>query len=157
MGTITIYVGGKGKPGIASGGFNGGGDCTLVDSASGGGATDIRMFGTELAHRKIVAGGGGGGDSYCKVTAETGYGGNPGASGSVLPQCNHRAAGGGTQSAGGNGGLYSLVLSGTEEMDALVVALEAVVATTEEVVRVAALAAVVPAFPPSLTLCTRAT
>ncbi len=47
---ILIYVGGQD-------GYNGGGSGTV---SSGGGATDIRINGTELDHRILIAGGGGG-------------------------------------------------------------------------------------------------
>ena len=61
--TLNIYVGQQGK--TCGGGscessiFNGGGPA-LRWGGSGGGATDIRVAGTSLNHRLIVAGGGGG-------------------------------------------------------------------------------------------------
>lgn len=61
--TAYLYVGGKGKVGNnTAGGFNGGGQAGGCDcgSGSGGGATDIRIGGTALENRVIVAGGGGG-------------------------------------------------------------------------------------------------
>jgi hypothetical protein len=48
--TLNLYVGG-------TNGYNGGGSSGI---ASGGGATDIRINGTNLNNRVIVAGGGGG-------------------------------------------------------------------------------------------------
>jgi len=64
--TLYIYVGG-------TNGYNGGGS-GINGSENGGGATDVRIGGTALVNRVIVAGGAGGlgaGDSY-------GYGGNGG-------------------------------------------------------------------------------
>lgn len=62
--TLNIYVGGK--PTGASGGWNGGGNgyksaYSYAGSYGGGGASDIRIGGTELSNRVIVAAGGGGG------------------------------------------------------------------------------------------------
>lgn len=71
---LNIYVGGKGN-GIDTGGYNGGGTGKYSRayywtpgeshyryhySCAGGGATDIRLEGTGLYNRVIVAGGGGG-------------------------------------------------------------------------------------------------
>ena len=48
----------------SGGGWNGGGHVgPQGDSGAGGGATDIRLGGTSLSGRIIVAGGGG--DGYC--------------------------------------------------------------------------------------------
>ena len=65
--TLNIYVGGMGTCGNNSGGWNGGGTGyasnpanVTYNSCGGGGATDIRIGGTALANRVIVAGGGGG-------------------------------------------------------------------------------------------------
>jgi hypothetical protein len=69
--TLTIVVGGMSQSpflgGSPNGGFNGGGnggapfDLPAAYSGSGGGgASDVRIGGTDLAHRVIVAGGGGG-------------------------------------------------------------------------------------------------
>src|SRR5690606_29001240 len=65
--TLYIYVGGQGSgisSGSVSGGYNGGGQAysssTSYGAASGGGASDIRIGGTALNNRYIVAGGGGG-------------------------------------------------------------------------------------------------
>lgn len=55
--TIYIYVGGGGTTGSA--GWNGGGT-PASGKGGGGGATDIRMGGTALGNRVLVAGGGGG-------------------------------------------------------------------------------------------------
>ena len=56
--TLNVYVGGAASG--STGGYNGGGNGTN-NSGGGGGATDIRVDGTALANRIIVAGGGGGG------------------------------------------------------------------------------------------------
>ena len=74
--TLNIYVGGQGTSSpaqagkvIGTGGWNGGGNAWTWDcgsnmrSGTGGGASDIRVGGTALAHRVVVAGGGGGGGS----------------------------------------------------------------------------------------------
>ena len=69
--TLTIVVGGMSQSpflgGSPSGGFNGGGNGGAPFSlpvayygSGGGGASDVRIGGTDLAHRVIVAGGGGG-------------------------------------------------------------------------------------------------
>ena len=72
---LNIYVGGKGEtycfgsnncyaPDYASGGWNGGGSSNNYNGGdAGGGATDIRINGTSLNDRVIVAGGGGGGST----------------------------------------------------------------------------------------------
>ena len=57
--TAYVYVGGAGNTGGTAGGWNGGG--AGIDYNGGGGATDIRVEGTSLYHRIIVAGGGGSG------------------------------------------------------------------------------------------------
>ena len=110
--TLNIYVGGTRNyagyaSSIYSGGWNGGGNgpdpnCSGVGSA-GGGATDIRIGGTALADRVIVAGGGGG----CANGGDDGGDGGGlvgqnGSGGSVSP--GPRYGSGGTQSAGGSGG-----------------------------------------------------
>ncbi len=67
--TLSIYVGGQGQllSTGSAGGFNGGGASQTIISrqinfrGSGGGATDIRLGGENLANRIIVAGGGGAG------------------------------------------------------------------------------------------------
>ena len=63
--TLNLYVGGAGT-GCNTGGWNGGGVTSCVYAGStyqgaGGGATDIRVAGTALANRVLVAGGGGSG------------------------------------------------------------------------------------------------
>jgi len=61
--TVYVYVGGKGNTGNnTAGGYNGGGQAggCSCGSGSGGGASDIRIGGTALSNRVMVAGGGGG-------------------------------------------------------------------------------------------------
>jgi hypothetical protein len=112
--TLTVYVGGQGimAPTVGSaagfaGGFNGGGHvyeyggwATTMQSegvaGTGGGASDVRRGGTDLASRIIVAGGGGGGSK----TSGGGGGGTTGVAGTTGTG-NAIGGGGGTQSAGG--------------------------------------------------------
>lgn len=92
---VRIYVGGQGgNCGNNNGGYNGGGNAGPSGcSGGGGGATDIRVGGTALANRRIVAGGGGG----------AGNGGQgPGGAGGGLVGIT-TSGGGGTQTAGGAG------------------------------------------------------
>jgi fibronectin-binding autotransporter adhesin len=92
---INVYVGGVGQGHATSntrmdvnspkaGGWNGGGSNlnTCCTGTAGGGATDIRVNGTALTDRVIVAGGGGGGGNAqsATVTSNGGAGG-----GSTLP------------------------------------------------------------------------
>lgn len=99
---LNIYVGGAGANGDgAGGGFNGGGTagcCTAP--GSGGGASDIRVGGTSLIDRAIVAGGGGGGGGWVGGGGggAGGYTGNNGDNGQA------GGGGGGDQVAGGGGG-----------------------------------------------------
>jgi gliding motility-associated-like protein len=105
---LYLYIGGMGTQGNNSGGWNGGGTGHSSfggggqGSWGGGGASDIRIGGTALANRIIVAGGGGGrsggsgpvcgGAANCQNGAQGcntfGFGG-----------------GGGTQTAGGTAGV----------------------------------------------------
>ena len=107
--TIYIYVGGKGADRLGNhvyngyvsvaGGWNGGGPTTSWGNGSpGGGGTDLRISGTALANRVIVAGGGGGGGW---IYAKGGEGG--GTTGTNGTQSNQTGTGasGGTQLAGG--------------------------------------------------------
>jgi hypothetical protein len=105
--TVWIYVGGAGTTGgNAAGGFNGGGSGWSGDlqaGAGGGGATDIRMGGSALADRVLVAGGGGGGGgcalgSGAKPIAGAG-GGEVGTDGIAV--CSGPGGTGGTQASGG--------------------------------------------------------
>ena len=102
---LNIHVGGSGNsegagaPSFIQGGYNGGGRGyrnNSYGSASGGGASDIRLNGHTLNDRIIVAGGGGG--------AQT-YGNSSGGQGGALigENASSGSAGiGGTQTAGGN-------------------------------------------------------
>ena len=109
--TLYTYVGGQGNTNVAyqslsAGGWNGGGDgwggwsgnfnAGNGTSGGGGGASDVRVGGTSLSDRVIVAGGGGGSDSW--ATAR--WGGN---GGGLTGGTSGGGSTGGTQSAGGNG------------------------------------------------------
>jgi hypothetical protein len=98
--TVTILVGGVGT--IDHGGYNGGGSV----NEGGGGASDIRIGGTGLADRVLVAGGGGGSTVYCtdldNCTVGGAGGGTSGGNGTTTPNdANPVGGGGGTQTAGG--------------------------------------------------------
>lgn len=104
---IYIYVGGEGtttptaNAGQCYGGFNGGGNGgNGFSGGSGGGASDVRVLGTSLSNRVIVAGGGGGADNG-------GIGGSGGGLIGVDGGFNSGSAPatGGTQSSGGSGAL----------------------------------------------------
>ena len=105
--SIQVNVGGQGSP--PEGGFNGGGDGAVDNfgqlGSGGGGASDIRIGGTTLEDRVLVAGGGGGGGgaSCANASAVGGDGGGlfglPGGS-SGCP--GGVAGGGGTQTTGGS-------------------------------------------------------
>ena len=120
--TIYIYVGAQGAgtsgTGISDqmlGGYNGGGygyngNSSSNRGAGGGGGSDVRIGGTALSNRVIVAGGGGGGVYFTGYGTNTpGYGGgDSGGYGSAstfpyssTPQYHGK---GGTQLAGGGGG-----------------------------------------------------
>ncbi|MEI6761113.1 MAG: glycine-rich protein [Betaproteobacteria bacterium] len=113
--TLNIYVGGAGTA-CNAGGYNGGANatCTYTQSGTGGGATDIRIGGTALSNRVIVAGGGGGAGYNCGIGDFGGAGG--GLTGGTGMQCYTTTPGGGnggTPSAGGAGGVYAGWTSGT--------------------------------------------
>jgi hypothetical protein len=101
---VTIAVGQGGGARFGPAPFGGGG--LGRDSGNGGGASDIRIGGTDLASRVVVAGGGGG-SGDCVQTQPGGAGGGlTGASG-VVASCypgsaDDIAGGGGTQDAGGS-------------------------------------------------------
>jgi len=116
---LNIYVGGAGQTQTAwanaAGGFNGGGVGTTDGSLSvmaggGGGATDIRIGGTSLSDRVLVAGGGGGaGYAGTGVNAHNGGngGGLTGANGFFYGANGDARCGfGGTPTSGGAGGVY---------------------------------------------------
>ena len=120
---IHIFVGGKGgdgttcpnrtvtppSPEISRGGFNGGGNgggCRFGGSGGGGGggASDIRVEGTHVSNRIIVAGGGGGSSGKlnvpCGFSEGGGGGGREGANGvAAVKGC--IGGTGGTSTSGG--------------------------------------------------------
>jgi len=91
---LYIYVGGNGNDGK---GYNGGGQVGST-AVYGGGGTDIRKDGTELANRIIVAGGGGSVGASYNAGA---YGG--GTTGGSASDGYGTGGGGATQTAGGSG------------------------------------------------------
>jgi Glycine rich protein/RTX calcium-binding nonapeptide repeat (4 copies) len=107
--SIQVNVGGQGRlpgGGLHGGGFNGGGGGVPAGSGGaspgGGGASDIRIGGTALTDRVLVAGGGGGaGNNTCGTPSVAGGRGG-GLSGLVGggSGCGS-TGGGGTQTAGG--------------------------------------------------------
>lgn len=115
---LYIYVGGKGgdaTPNVGGvGGYNGGGNGGAYPSynqsasGGGGGASDIRLNGTALSNRIIIAGGAGGSGTNCGSSVSGGNGGGlTGANGTVDCTSGNTAGYGGTQSAGGMFGVYS--------------------------------------------------
>ncbi len=115
---LSINVGGRGgdgSPSGAIGGWNGGGSASFYFYASGGaggGASDIRIGGTGLANRKIVAGGGGGAGADLGSTKRGGAGGGLTGGSSEINDFNSPARGG-NQSAGGAAAVYFGWASGT--------------------------------------------
>lgn len=122
-GTVYLYVGGMGGNycrntyttntcadfvGEGLGGWNGGaaggtnGSAYQGPAAGGGGATDIRIGGTALSNRILIAGGGGG--DYSAQTVNGRGGGTAGEQGRTTSASAGIGGGGGTQSAGGAGG-----------------------------------------------------
>jgi len=108
--TLYVYVGGAGVGNVA--GFNGGGG----GARAGGGASDVRVGGTALADRVIVAGGGGaiGSTGAAGGTGGGTTGGNGGSDGSVSGGSGGSQVSGGSGGSGanGNGGSGSLGLGG---------------------------------------------
>lgn len=118
--TLYLYVGGAGKNGVSKsdanintmveGGFNGGGATGGFGDpgGSGGGASDVRLNGSELTDRILVAGGGGGGgsDPQGGTGGDGGNGGNNyGQNGSDDTNTGNQKGGtGGNQENGGIGG-----------------------------------------------------
>lgn len=97
--TLDVEVGGADTNG--SGGYNGGGAGGTsfgTTGPGGGGASDVRVGGTALSNRVVVAGAGGGG------VCETLPGGCGGAGGGLTGGAGGGGAGGATQTAGGVGG-----------------------------------------------------
>ncbi len=114
---IYVYVGGAGATATSvsslGAGWNGGGNGGIDTQASqnsggGGGATDIRVGGTALANRVIVAGGGGGAGREGNTTA--GVGGGTSGAGATSWNTGY-GGGGGSQSSGG--AAYSTSRGGT--------------------------------------------
>ena len=119
---LSFYIGGSnGYNGGGSGGANG--NPVFGFGGYGGGASDVRLNGTTLQNRVIVAGGGGGGGSNgtwpsCQVAGPAGNGGDGGgligSAGTfgVGNPCNCQGGGGagatgGTQVSGGIHGAYA--------------------------------------------------
>ena len=112
--TVYVYVGGSGRTGGKSGGFNGGGSRTAY--YGGGGATDMRVEGNTLYHRIIVAGGGGsdgstsnpgkagGGLSGLSATESYGTGGTGGTQTDPGTNASFGQGGAGVAKSGGYGG-----------------------------------------------------
>jgi hypothetical protein len=129
--TLYFYCGGIGGNAGGAGfgtafasraGFNGGGECGYGSSSNygwhygsgGGGATDVRLGGTALSNRILIAGGGGGsGTRNVQLTgrADGGAGGGGGfmsQNGNTGYTSSARGPGtGGTQSSAGTGGAFS--------------------------------------------------
>lgn len=108
--TVYINVGGQGNTinvssGSSVGGWNGGGaGGSGTSGASGGGASDVRLGGTALTDRVIVAGGGGGMDYDGSNNTLGGDGGGLIGNSGIVAGSTGTASTGGTQSAGGIGG-----------------------------------------------------
>jgi hypothetical protein len=101
--TLHVFVGER--PSGSTGGWNGGGSSFPYNDSvgsGGGGASDIRLGGTALSNRIIVAGGGGAGSGHI---GGAGSGAN-GVGGSAYPYYSDSYCGqGATRSAGGTGGV----------------------------------------------------
>ena len=114
---LNITVGGKGGDGSASGatgGFNGGEGSTYYfygSGGGGGGASDIRLDGTGLSDRVVVAGGGGG-NGADGITAFLGGMGGGLSGGNGADNLGGLHAAGGSQISGGVGAAYSYWIPG---------------------------------------------
>ncbi len=114
--TLFLNVGGAG--GVGTGGFNGGGNSGTSNGGGGGGATDVRIGGSTLNDRVLVAGGGGGGGrGGCETPTLAvigGAGGNGGANGSsgVNAPTTGGFAGAGAGGTGTLGGVAGIGCSG---------------------------------------------
>jgi hypothetical protein len=115
----TLYFNVGGTPSCTScSGWNGGGVSADVNAGGGGGASDIRIGGTSLSNRVIVAAGGGGGGCWC-FNSGFGNGGNGG--GLNGSDANYPFGStyssyyghGGTQSSGGLGGAFVASTNGS--------------------------------------------
>lgn len=100
---LNIFVGGRGNANLGgyNGGYNGGNPTWVLGTGGGGGgASDVRLNGTDLSDRVIVAGGGGGGGGEgCEATTVGGGvggagGGGAGGDGLDAPTSNGVAGGG---------------------------------------------------------------
>ncbi len=122
---LNIYVGGQGT--VVAGGYNGGGNGGINSGATavgggGGGATDIRIGGSGLANRIMVAAGGGGsggGISYTPIGGDGGAGSScvspNGVGGGAANGCSLGSIGtcaGGLSSSYGQGGSGAGLTSG---------------------------------------------
>jgi PKD repeat protein len=101
---LNLYVGQQATSNI--GGWNGGGlsGTNLSNARGGGGASDIRLNGTDLTDRVVVGGGGGGNGWNCSTDNHGGNGGGGGTAenGRECNNINSSSAGrGATQTAGG--------------------------------------------------------
>jgi len=112
---VTIMVGGQGQdvgspctaPGRA-GGFNGGGaggSGGFCPGAGGGGASDVRIGGSDLTHRVLVAGGGGGAGITLPNLGEACHGGSGGGLTGTPGSCVTGGAGGNQDGTSGSGQL----------------------------------------------------
>ena len=103
---VYVYVGGMGNnanTGITTGGYNGGGACGSTGGGSGGGETDIRIGGTGIDARVLVAGGGGGATSRY-AGGKNGGASNAGGSGVAFQGDNYISSPGGGGGGGYRGG-----------------------------------------------------
>ena len=111
---LYIYVGTRGDNNGGSahrndnGAGSGGGSSSGVRSGSGGGATEIRLNGTDLRDRLIVAGGGGGGIQKEGTGNEGGSGGAAGSGNTLFRFGANSPSGYGADicASGGGGGYY---------------------------------------------------
>ena len=100
---LNVYVGGAGGTGsYSAAGFNGGGAGASYLGQGGGGASDVRLGGTALSNRVIVAGGAGGtgGNANSSVVGYGGAGGGTSGGNGVVGDGGAVAGGAGTQSVG---------------------------------------------------------
>ncbi|MEN9440403.1 MAG: hypothetical protein RLZ33_479 [Bacteroidota bacterium] len=99
----TIYVNVGEQPTGLTGGWNGGGNGETAGKG-GGGASDIRIGGTTLNDRVIVAGGAGGGGFWSGLEVHGGLGGGLiGGNGYRVDYASNPGGDGGTQTSSGNG------------------------------------------------------
>lgn len=107
---LNIFVGGTGS--IPIGGFNGGG-AGSTSAGGGGGASDVRLNGTSLSDRVLVAGGGGGGgNGGCFGSAVGAGNGGIGGNGNGSNGTSSSAGGGGFGAIASTGGGHGIGCSG---------------------------------------------